>query len=89
MSTTIGMRELKNKASKIVQTVRDEMVEYIITVKGKPVAVLRPFTSEDAAKLKQDEVDAYLAELRVLADQVADAWQSSKSGVELIEEQRR
>ena len=34
MPTTIGVRELKNKASRIVRSVREEMTEYIITVQG-------------------------------------------------------
>lgn len=89
MSTIIGMQELRNKASKIVRTVQNEMTEYIITIKGKPVAVLRPFTQEDAVKLEQNDIVADLAEMEALASQVADAWQSSKGGVQLVEEQRR
>jgi prevent-host-death family protein len=89
MPTTIGVRELKNQASRIVRAVREEMAEYVITVQGKPAAVLRPFTDEDAQKLHQAEVDAILAEMKTLAQQVAEAWTSPKSGVELIEEQRR
>ncbi|HRQ41094.1 MAG TPA: type II toxin-antitoxin system prevent-host-death family antitoxin [Chloroflexota bacterium] len=42
MATEIGIRELKNQASKIVRAVREEAAEYIITVNGEPVAVLRP-----------------------------------------------
>jgi prevent-host-death family protein len=89
MSTTIGIRELKNQASRIVRTVREEMAEYVITLQGKPVAVLRPFTEEDTQKLRQIEIDKALADMKTLARQVADSWTSPKSGVELVEEQRR
>lgn len=89
MSTTIGVRELKNQASRIVRAIREEMVEYVITLHGKPVAVLRPFTDEDAQKLRQAEVNEALGEMKTLAQQVAEAWTSPKSGVELVEEQRR
>jgi prevent-host-death family protein len=89
VSTTIGIRELKNQASRIMRTVREEMAEYVITLQGKPVAVLRPFTQEDTQKLRQIEIDEALAEMKTLARQVADAWTSPKSGVELVEEQRR
>jgi prevent-host-death family protein len=89
MPTTIGVRELKNQTSRIVRAVREEMAEYVITVQGKPVAVLRPFTEEDANQLRQAEIDEVLAEMKTLAQQVAEAWTSSKSGVELVEEQRR
>lgn len=65
------------------------MAEYVITRQGKPVAVLRPFTDDDAQQLRQDELDDAMSEMKLLAQQVADAWVSPKSGVELIEEQRR
>ena len=51
MAEKIGMRELKNQASKIVRAVREEMAEYIITVHGEPVAVLRPLTQADTDQL--------------------------------------
>ncbi len=89
MPTTIGVRELKNQASRIVRAVREEMAEYVITVQGEPVAVLRPFTDEDTQRLRQAEVEQALAEMKTLAQQVAAAWTSPESGVELIEEQRR
>jgi prevent-host-death family protein len=89
MSPTIGVRELKNQASRVVRSVHEEMAEYVITVQGKPVAVLRPFTEEDAQKLHQAAVNDALAEMKSLAEQVAEAWTSSQSGVGLIEEQRR
>ena len=86
---SIGVRDLKNRASRIVRAVHDEMVEYVITVRGEPVAMLRPFTDEDAQRLYQAQVDEALAEMKALARQVAAAWTSPKSGVELVDEQRR
>jgi antitoxin (DNA-binding transcriptional repressor) of toxin-antitoxin stability system len=65
------------------------MAEYIITVQGEPVAVLRPFTEDDQQKLHQTEMDEALAEMEKLAQHVAAAWKSPKSGVELIAEQHR
>lgn len=46
----IGIRQLKNEASEIIRAVREEKIEYIITLRGQPVAVLRPITggAEDA-----------------------------------------
>lgn len=38
----IGIRQLKNDASEIIRAVREERMEYIITLRGEPVAVLRP-----------------------------------------------
>jgi prevent-host-death family protein len=87
--TTIGVRELKNQASRVIRAVREEMAEYVITVRDEPVAVLRPLTDEDRQKLHQTEIDNALAEMKALAQQVAAAWESPKSGTELVGEQRR
>lgn len=38
----IGIRRLKNDASEILRSVREEGAEYVITYRGEPVAVLRP-----------------------------------------------
>jgi prevent-host-death family protein len=89
MPDTIGVRELKNQTSRIIRAVREEMSEYVVTLRGEPVAVLRPFTEEEAQRLRQVEIDAALAEMKALAQEVASAWTSEKSGVELIAEQRR
>lgn len=89
MATQIGVRELKNQASKIVRAVREEAAEYIITVNGEPVAVLRPLTETETEQQRQEEIDTFLAELKQLAQEIGDNWTSEKTGVELVSEQRR
>jgi prevent-host-death family protein len=89
MPTTVGVRELKNQTSRIIRAVREEMSEYVVTLRGEPVAVLRPLTDEEARRLRQAETDETLAEMKMLAREVAAAWTSDKSGVELVAEQRR
>lgn len=89
MPVTIGVRELKNHTSRIVRAVRERMAEYVITVRDEPVAVLRPLTDEEMQRLRQVEIDDALAEMKALAQQIAAAWESPKSGVELVSEQRR
>ena len=42
MPVTIGVRELKNHVSRVIRAVREEMAEYVVTLRGEPVAVLRP-----------------------------------------------
>jgi len=44
---TVGVRELKNRASEILRTVREQGAEYVITHQGRPTAVLLP-VDEDA-----------------------------------------
>ena len=89
MPTTIGVRELKNQASRVLRAVREEMIEYVVTLRGEPVAVLRPLTGEEKERLRQIEIETALAEMKALAQEVASAWTSEKSGVELIAQQRR
>lgn len=89
MPETIGVRELKNHASRLLRAVREEMAEYVVTLRGGPVAVLRPVSEEEAQRLRQVETDESLAKMKTLAGEVAAAWTSEKSGVELVAEQRR
>lgn len=89
MATEIGVRELKNHASKIVRAVREEAAEYIITVNGQPVAMLRPLSDVEALHTKEAEIEAELAEMLELAEEIADAWTSNRTAVELVDEQRR
>ena len=89
MPSTIGVRELKNKTSRILREVREEMAEYIVTFRGKPVAILRPLTEDEAQRLRQLETEKSLTEMKSLAQEVAAAWMSSRSGVDLVSEQRR
>ena len=42
----IGLRELRDRASKILREVREEKSEYIITHHGRPVALLIPVDQE-------------------------------------------
>lgn len=86
--TLIGVRELKNEVTRVVREVRETQAEYIVTVHGEPAAVIRPFTPEDAERLRLAKIERYLKELDELAEEVGKAWISPKSGVELLEEER-
>lgn len=89
MPTTIGIRDLKNQTSRIVRSVREEMAEYVITLQGRPVALLRPLTEADEQQFRQTQIEEAIVEMKQLAQEVAAAWTSPKSGVDLISEQRR
>lgn len=86
---TIGVRDLKNGATQVMRTVREERADYIVTLHGRPVAVIRPFVPGDEALLRASLVEAHLAELAALAEEIGAAWQCEKSGVELVADQRR
>lgn len=91
----VGIRELKNEASEIIRSVREERAEYVVTHRGKPVAVILPV---DEAWQK-DEADRTISAIRsdvsfwdrmaALRAEVAAKWRSDKSAIELVEEQRR
>ena len=89
MTNRIGVRELKNRASEIVHEVQESGAEYIVTLRGEPVAVLRPFPQESAGDLRQAQREEALQKLDALAEQIARSWRSPKTATELIEEQRR
>jgi prevent-host-death family protein len=89
MAKKIGVRELKNNASKIVRAVREEGAEYVVTVHGEPVALLRPLAEEQPRKYDEAEVKRLMTELNDMADRVSQAWKSPLSAVEAVEEQRR
>ncbi len=89
MASKIGVRELKNRASEIVREVHEQEAEFIVTLRGEPVAVIRPLTEKSGRELLQAEEDEALAEVDRLAEKIARAWRSPKSALELLEEQRR
>jgi prevent-host-death family protein len=85
----IGIRDLKNRASEIVREVRETQATYVVTVRGEPVAELRPLPEPGLRQRRQEEVERVMAEIDELARRIGRAWRSPKSAVELIEEQRR
>jgi prevent-host-death family protein len=89
MPTRIGVRELKNQASQVIRAVREEMAEYVVTLRGEPVAILKPLTAEEAHRLQLAQTEQAMRQLKDLAQEVAAAWSSDESAVELISRQRR
>ncbi|MGB5932636.1 MAG: type II toxin-antitoxin system prevent-host-death family antitoxin [Anaerolineae bacterium] len=44
---TVGVRELKTRATDIIKQVREKGREFIITYRGTPVGLLIPITEDD------------------------------------------
>lgn len=84
----IGVRDLKSHLTAVIRAVREEAVEYTVTLHGEPVAVIRPYTVTEETEKRNRQVAAELALFEQLADQVGQSWQSNRSGVELLEELR-
>jgi prevent-host-death family protein len=89
MVVKIGVRELKNRASEIVREVRESKASYVVTVRGEPVAELRPLGVKTIRERREEEADEIMREVEDLSRRISRAWKSSKTAVELVEEQRR
>jgi prevent-host-death family protein len=91
----VGIRELKDRATEIIRHVREEGAEYVVTYRGRPVAVVLPLDEDwleaetrraaEAASPGQD----LRAELEALRREIGESWKSDKTAVELVQEQRR
>lgn len=83
--TTIGVRELRDGATQVLRSVREEGARYVVTVHGKPAAVLIP-VPEGAEELA---FEAWEREWDELAREIEANWISEKSAVDLVTEGRR
>ncbi len=91
----VGVRELKNQATEIIRNVRENQAEYLVTYRGRPVAVLLPvdeaWLATEARRAAETVTpsDDVWAELEALREEIDQSWQSEKTAVELVSEQRR
>lgn len=85
----VGVKELKNRATQIVRDVREQGAEYVVTVDGKPSAVVRPYTEEDARAHRRAEWERRLAEMDALAEEIGKRWPPNVTAAEAVAEQRR
>ncbi len=83
----VGVRELKTRASAIVREVRERGVRYVITSRGRPVAVIVPIQELPEAA-GQAGSDAW-EELTRLGEEIGQGWQAGESSVELLSASRR
>ena len=86
----VGVREFKARASEIVRAVRDRRAHYLITYRGRPVAVLLPLGETERWELPPEEKrEAAWKELVTLGQKIGQEWQSGRTGVEILSEMRR
>ena len=82
IATEIGIRELKTRASEVVRSVLESRSRYIVTLRGKPAALIIPVDA-DYDREKVDEVWNRLSDLR---EEVGDGRQSQMSTLEAVHE---
>ncbi|MEB2334073.1 MAG: type II toxin-antitoxin system Phd/YefM family antitoxin [Anaerolineaceae bacterium] len=80
----IGIRELKSRASEVVRAVKEERARYVVTQRGKPVAVIIPMDAVPPEK-KEDGWERLL-EIRA---RLAKDKRKKKSSLEILSEMRR
>lgn len=83
----IGIRELKIHASQIIRRLRNQHTRYVVTFRGKPVAVLLPLPEADMPATAAG--DDPWAELTELGQAISQGWPSDKTGADLLSEMRR
>lgn len=83
-----GIRELKIRASEIIRRVRERKVRYIITHRGRPVAVLGPVEGAPVPESGTADPSAW-QELERLGERIGKGWRSPKTSTDLLSESRR
>lgn len=83
-----GVRELKNRATRIVRAVRDRRARYVITYRGKPVALLAPLEAATLAAQAPPSGEVW-EDLVRLGEEIAKGWQSPLTTSELLSRMRR
>ncbi len=84
----IGVRRLKNEASRVVNEVRERETEYVVTRRGEPVAVIRPAREADLREERAAQAAGILERLRGTARRVAAA-AGAESAAAAVSRQRR
>ena len=89
----VGIRELKNGTSEIIRAVREEQVEYIVTYRGEPVALILPLDTDAQTDAQRRLIEAnrpdddFWARWDVLAEEVDADRQGDTGAVEAVAEQ--
>ncbi len=75
----IGLRELKIHVSEVVKEVEENHAQYTVTHRGRPVALLVPY-SREGENLPEDPAVAWkeLADLLVAAGRTTDSTESTE-----------
>jgi prevent-host-death family protein len=59
--TSVGVRELKTHAARILRHVREDRTSYLLTHRGRTIGVILPVDSEEEAWRASEPVDATAA----------------------------
>jgi prevent-host-death family protein len=88
---TVGVRDLKAHAARIVRDVRDARASFVVTHRGRAVGVILPIEMADLTEPLTDDLDASDAWQAFLAAgrRLERRFRSGVSGVALLSKARR
>ncbi len=91
MPNKIGVRELKTRASEIIREVRQHRTHYLVTYRGREVAVLLPVEepSPDRPSPRDERRQTAWEELEKIGEEIGQSWLLSQNSVELLSKSRR
>ena len=88
----IGVRELRERTADILRRVREEKAEYIITYKGRPIAVLLPIAEQQVEEailqLSKQHVTGGWEAYAHLAEELRQEWPQGRDTQALLDEIR-
>ena len=85
----VGVRELKVHASKILRHLRDRRTRYLVTYRGRPVAILAPLEPAVMASSEPDSNESAWQELVRMGKEIGKKWRAPMSSAELLSALRR
>src|SRR5437764_363572 len=86
--TTVGVRELKTHAARILRRVREARASYILTHRGRAVGVILPIDGADISQRADDGTTAWNAFLHA-GRRLEHRFRPGVSGVRLLSATRR
>lgn len=85
----VGVRELKVHTSKILRNLRRRRARYVVTYRGKPVALLMPLERTEITSPESDSPGSVWQELVHLGREIGAGWSAPMTSAELLSSLRR
>ena len=86
---SVGVRELKTHAARIVREVREEHASYIVTHRGTAVGVILPLAPGEAPPMADTLDDNPWTRFLAAGRRIAPGFRPGVSGVRVLSESRR
>src|SRR6516164_8166547 len=87
--TTVGVRELKTHAARILRRVREARASYILTHRGRAVGVILPIEGPDVSQISEDDGAAAWNAFLSAGRRLERRFRPDVSGVRLLSTTRR